>query len=145
MPRRFFAATSDGFVMSTAGDSGPIRLAAVITREARPLTLIALWFVAVAIASGIWWNVPLIDDWTYAWSVERLLQTGRFEVLDWTGNFAFGQVAWGAAWSSLLGFSFAALRVSTLVTGLVACMGLYVMLRDLEIHRGVALAGALTL
>ena len=113
--------------------------------ESRPLTLIALWFAAVALASGIWWNVPLIDDWTYAWSVERLLDTGRFDVLDWTGNFALGQVVWGAAWSSLLGFSFVALRVSTLVAGLVACGGLYVMLRDLEKPRDVALAGALTL
>ena len=44
--------------------------------------------VAIAVACGIWWDVPLIDDWTYAWSVERLIATGRFEVLDWTGNFA---------------------------------------------------------
>ena len=68
--------------------------------ESRPLTLIALWFVAAGIASGVWWNVPLIDDWTYAWSVERLLATGRFETLDWSGNFALGQVLWGAAWSA---------------------------------------------
>ena len=117
----------------------------MIRSESRPLSLIALWFVAVAIASGIWWNVPLIDDWTYAWSVERLLKTGRFEVLDWTGNFAFGQVVWGAAWSSILGFSFVALRLSTLVMGAVACAALYVMLRDFEIPRAVALTGALTL
>jgi 4-amino-4-deoxy-L-arabinose transferase-like glycosyltransferase len=117
----------------------------VIAGESRPLTLIVLWIAAVGVASGIWWNVPLIDDWTYAWSVERLLETGRFEVLDWTGNFAVGQIVWGAAWSLLPGFSFAALRVSTLAAGLVACASLYVMLRDLERPRAVALAGALTL
>jgi hypothetical protein len=123
----------------------PTRLVSVIARESRPLALIALWFVAVAIASGIWWNVPLIDDWTYAWSVEQVLETGRFEVLDWSGNFALGQVMWGAAWSSLLGFSLAALRVSTLVTGLVACGGLYLILRDSGTPRSLALLGALTL
>ena len=124
--------------------TGPTLLTSV-TRESGPLALIALWFVAVAIASGIWWDVPLIDDWTYAWSVERLLATGRFEVLDWSGNFTIGQVVWGAAWSSVMGFSFVTLRLSTLVLGLIACAALYVMLRDFNVPRVVELAGALTL
>jgi 4-amino-4-deoxy-L-arabinose transferase-like glycosyltransferase len=131
-------------VEAQAGTRLPGR-SAVIAGESRTLALIALWFAGIAVASGVWWNVPLIDDWTYAWSVERLLESGRFEVLDWTGNFVFGQVVWGAAWSWLPGFSFAALRLSTLVAGFVACAGLYLMLRDLERPRSVALAGALTL
>jgi hypothetical protein len=126
-------------------EQGPDPLASLLKHESRPLAFIAIWFVAVALASGLWWNVPLIDDWTYAWPIERLLSTGRLEVLDWTGNFAVGQVLWGAAWSALFGFSFSTLRLSTLVLGLVACAATYLMLRDLRVPRAVALVGALTL
>ena len=55
-----------------------------------------------------------MDDWTYAWSVERLLHHGRIEVLDWSAVYPVGPAIWGAAWSAVLGFSFATLRFSTL-------------------------------
>jgi hypothetical protein len=48
-----------------------------IPTEWRALLILALWFVAVAMAIGVYRNIPVIDDWTYAWSVERLLDDGR--------------------------------------------------------------------
>ena len=39
---------------------------------------------------------------------------------------------WGAAWSLVLGFSFATLRLSTLALSLVATWALYLILRELE-------------
>ena len=87
--------------------------------EWRALLLLAVWFVAGAVAVGAHRNVPVIDDWTYAWSVERMLRDGRFEVLDWSAVFPIGHAMWGAAWSLVFGFSFATLRLSTLVLALV--------------------------
>jgi len=50
-----------------------------------------------------------------AWSVERLVETGRFEAHEWAAANPVLPVYWGWLFSTLFGFSFAVLRVSTLV------------------------------
>lgn len=108
------------------------------------MVFLALWFVAVALAVGVHRDIPVIDDWTYAWSVERLFADGRFEVLDWSAVYPLGHSLWGAAWSLVLGFSFTTLRLSTLALSLIAACALYLILRELEARPRVALLGALT-
>jgi hypothetical protein len=115
-----------------------------IRTEWRAVLILALWFVAVAMAVGVYRDVPVIDDWTYAWSVERLLDDGRIEVLDWSAVYPLGHSLWGAAWSLVLGFSFPTLRLSTLALSLLATCALYLILRELEARPRVALLGALT-
>jgi hypothetical protein len=115
-----------------------------IRAEWRALLILALWFVAAAMAVGVHRDVPVIDDWTYAWSVERLFADGRFEVLDWSAVYPLGHSLWGAAWSLLFGFSFTTLRLSTLALSLFATCALYLILRELEARPRVALLGALT-
>ena len=112
--------------------------------EWRALLLLAVWFVAAAVAVGAHRNVPVIDDWTYAWSVERMLRDGRFEVLDWSAVFPVGHVMWGTLWSLAFGFSFVTLRLSTLALALVASGALYFILRELEAPPRIALLGALS-
>ena len=41
-------------------------------------------------------DTPFIDDWTYAWSVETLLQGGGLQRLDWSVHDNVSQVLWGA-------------------------------------------------
>ena len=115
-----------------------------IRTEWRALLILALWFAAVAIAVGVHRNTPVIDDWTYAWSVERLLDDGRIEVLDWSAVYPLVHSLWGAAWSLVLGFSFATLRFSTLTLSLLATCALYLILRELDARPRAALLGALT-
>jgi hypothetical protein len=115
-----------------------------IRAEWRGVLILALWFVAAAMAVGVHRDVPVIDDWTYAWSVERLLDDGRIEVLDWSAVYPLGHSLWGAAWSLVLGFSFPTLRLSTLALSLLATCALYLMLRELDARPRVALLGALT-
>src|SRR5207247_1849101 len=45
--------------------------------------------------------VPIIDDWTYAWSVRHLLQTGALTILEWSITYPIAQIIWGALWSEL--------------------------------------------
>ena len=116
-----------------------------IRTEWRAMLILALWFVAVAMAIGVYRNIPVIDDWTYAWSVERLIHDGRIEVLDWSAVYPLAHSLWGAAWSLVLGFSFATLRLSTLALALLAACALYLILRELGARPSVALLGALTL
>lgn len=111
----------------------------------QPVLLFAIWFGLVAVATGVWLDVPIIDDWTYAWTVEHLLDTGRFAVLDWSSAYPLSQALWGAVWSALLGFSFVSLRISTLVLAVVGCGALYLMLRELGASTRVSLYGSLSL
>jgi hypothetical protein len=106
---------------------------------------LVIFFVGAAIAVGAYRDVPVMDDWAYAWSVERLLHRGRLEVLDWSAVYPVGPALWGAAWSLVLGFSFATLRLSTLVLALVASGALYLILRELETPPRLALFGALSM
>ena len=115
-----------------------------IRTEWRALLVLALWFVPVAMVIGVQRNIPVIDDWTYAWSVERLFADGRFEVLDWSAVYPLGHSVWGAAWSLVFGFSFVTLRLSTLALSLLATYALYLILRELDARPRVALLGAMT-
>lgn len=86
-------------------------------------------------------DTPFIDDWTYAWSVEHLLRTGRLKILDWSVSVNVVHVLWGALFCVPFGFSFTALRVSTWVASLLGLVGLYVLMRELGARRADALLG----
>src|SRR5215218_6973209 len=90
-------------------------------------------------------EVPLIDDWTYAWSVEHFLQTGELRMLEWSAHYPLAQILWGALFSRLLGFSFAVLRLSTLVLAWAGLLALYGTLRELGIRPLLASLGTLLL
>lgn len=103
--------------------------------------LVVLGFVALAILSPLQ-NAPFIDDATYAWSVEWLLQRGELRILDWASNLNLTQVLWGWLFCLPGGFSFSALRFSTFVLGQSGVCALYLLLRELDVERRHALLGA---
>jgi hypothetical protein len=115
-----------------------------IRAEWRFLLILSLWFVALVLTVGVQRNIPVIDDWTYAWSVERLFADGRFEVLDWSAVYPLGHSLWGAAWARVFGFSFVTLRFSTLALSLLGTCAVYLILRELDARPRIALLGALT-
>ncbi len=125
-------------------DPGCPRIRDTIGRERGPLlAILATWGLAIALV-GLGPNVPLQDDWTYAWSVEHLLKTGRFDVLQWSLHFPVFQTFWAAGFALIFGFSFTVLRASTLVLAVVATSLLYLTLRELEVNRRASLVAALT-
>jgi len=91
-------------------------------------------------------DFPLNDDWAYAWSVRHLLETGDLRISEWASAASVVPVYWGALFSKLAGgFSFTALRVSTLVFGAVSPLALCWMLRGLNIPRPAAVLAAVAL
>jgi Dolichyl-phosphate-mannose-protein mannosyltransferase len=106
---------------------------------------IALGEALVALILRPFQNTPFIDDWTYGWSVEWLLQHGELKILEWSSNLNVVQVLWGALFCLPVGFSFTALRVSTWVLAVGCLWGLYWLLRELDISRHSALLGTATL
>ncbi len=90
-------------------------------------------------------NVPVIDDWVYAWSVQHLVDTGRLQVLDFSAFYPITQILWGALFVRLAGFSFGVLRLSTLVLSALGCSAVYLTLREFGCRRSTSLLGAFAL
>jgi hypothetical protein len=90
-------------------------------------------------------NFPLNDDWVYGSAVKHILQTGHFTLPSAASANVFVQIYWGALFCLPFGFSFTALRLSTLTLGWAGMLALYLLLREIGGTRRVAVAGALTL
>lgn len=80
-------------------------------------------------------DVPVGDDWVYARTVERLLDGHGFRILDATVVTLVLQALWGAAVASVLGFSFVALRLSTVAVVGLGAVALYGLCRTLGASR----------
>jgi 4-amino-4-deoxy-L-arabinose transferase-like glycosyltransferase len=96
------------------------------------------WTLAVAlgslVAAGLLIdprrNTAFDDDWAYALTVERLLETGAYRLHDWAAANPAAQVCWGVVFSKLFGFSHATLRLSTFVLSILAVLTLYALARE---------------
>lgn len=111
-----------------------------------PFVVIAAPFAIGWLLVAPWQNVPVIDDWAYAWSVEHLLQTGRLVVSDRSSIYPIVQILWGSLFARLDGgFSFGILRLSTVGLAFAGCCAFFLTLLELGLSRAVSLIGALTL
>jgi hypothetical protein len=108
------------------------------------LVIVAIWIV-VALLIDPRGEFPLNDDWAYAAAVKTLLGGGGIRFSGWTTVNLIAQVLWGALFCLPFGFSFTALRISTLVLGLTGVLALYGLLREGDAGHGTALFGALLL
>src|SRR5438045_5503778 len=88
------------------------------------LSVGALWIAMSALVNPIG-DFPLYDDWRYAFGVRAILESGRFELPYPGAPNVFLQAYWGALFCLPSGFSFTALRFSTLTLGAVGIMAFY--------------------
>lgn len=120
---------------------------AVIPRSGVALdvaVIVLLWAIGVLIV-GPHGDFPLNDDWSYGTAVKHLVQEGVYAPTGWTAVPLVTQVLWGSLFCVPTGFSFTALRLSTLVLSIVGVLATYSMVRELGGRRGLAVACALTL
>jgi 4-amino-4-deoxy-L-arabinose transferase-like glycosyltransferase len=108
------------------------------------LTLAALWFASVLIVNPLG-NFPLNDDWSFGAAVKHLIEDGEYRPGGWTSMSLISHVFWGALFCLPSGFSFNALRLSTLTLSLLGVLGTYLLVTDLRGSRWLALITALTL
>jgi hypothetical protein len=111
--------------------------------DATALGLLTVLMAAVSYLADSPAAVPLIDDWTYAWSVDHFLQTGALRFLEWSAHYPVAQILWGALWSQGLGYSFAVLRMATLILAWAGILAFYLTLREIEIPPLPASLGSL--
>jgi hypothetical protein len=108
------------------------------------LLIVAVWCGGVVVVDPTG-EFPLFDDWAFSRTVDHLLSTGEYDPLNWGWMTLVTNVLWGTLFCLPDGFSFAALRASTLVAAVIGLIGVYVIFRDLQQPRGIAaLAVALT-
>jgi 4-amino-4-deoxy-L-arabinose transferase-like glycosyltransferase len=107
--------------------------------------LLALAWVVAAVAVQPLGDFPLNDDWAYGASVRALVEEGEFRLSDWTATNLFVQVFWGALFCLPFGFSFTALRISTIVLSLLGLVASYALLREARASKATALLGAATI
>jgi 4-amino-4-deoxy-L-arabinose transferase-like glycosyltransferase len=88
-----------------------------------------LWLLAAAVI-GVRADFPLNDDWAYAKAVEALVHDGEFTRVEWTWVSLVTHTLIGAAFSSIFGFSFDVLRLSTLTMGWLGLLGTYALARQ---------------
>jgi hypothetical protein len=95
----------------------------------------ALWIGLGAFALTILFVDPireasLGDDWSYALTVQHLLETGSYRSHDWLeANMPF-QAYWGGLFAFVLGYSFTVLRISTLALVLLGLIAFYYLARE---------------
>jgi len=93
--------------------------------------LLGLAWVACAALINPIGDFPLNDDWAFGLPVEVLLRDRALRFTDWQSPTLIAQVFWGSLYCLPTGFSFTALRISTLTCGLAGLIGMYYLLLHL--------------
>ena len=106
------------------------------------LMIASLWAISIFIVDPLG-NFPLNDDWSFGLTVKHLIENGDFRPSGWTSMPLITNVLWGSLFCIPAGFSFTALRLSTLTLSLLGILGSYVLIRDLRQPRWLALITAL--
>ncbi len=102
-----------------------------------------VWLISIFIVNPLG-NFPLNDDWSFGTTVRRLVETWSFRPLGWADMPLLTNTLWGSLFCLPFGFSFTALRISTLTASLIGVLSLSILCRELGQPRGLAATIALT-
>ena len=117
----------------------PLRL---VGRDFLLLTLI--WCLGICLVNPVA-DFPLIDDWSYGMAARHFAEHGDFHPGGWVAMPLLTNVLWGALFCLPAGFSFTALRLSTLVAAWLGIGGSYLLVREQGGGRRLAWLAALLL
>jgi hypothetical protein len=129
---------------SAEGRTGPTASARVgdVLRQRGPLLGVFALYVLGLLIIPVMTPVALGDDWVYARSVEILIREGRVQILDLSVVTLVWQVLWGGLFASVLGPTFGAMRLSTVVLSALSGLACYWGCRQLGVDRGRSALGA---
>ncbi len=119
----------------------PAALAASL-RGRLPLLGVGVLYLLALLIIPVMTPVAIGDDWVYARSVEILINEGRVRILDLSVVTLVWQVLWGGLFAAILGPTFGAMRLSTVVITGIAGIACYGACRQIVANRGRAALGA---
>jgi 4-amino-4-deoxy-L-arabinose transferase-like glycosyltransferase len=114
--------------------------------DRRDIVIAILCGLVVVIAVFATWpfaESPYNDDWSYSFTVKRLLETGRLTYNGWASASLIAQAYWGLLWVKIFGFSYTILRLSTIPLSSAAISICYLLARRASLRRGLAVFAAL--
>jgi hypothetical protein len=114
----------------------------VVKSDLANILIIGTIWIAMTVLVNPIGNFPLNDDWAYGWTVKTFLETGEYRLSDWSAANLLPQTIWGIIFCLPFGFSFTALRLSTLVLGLLGVLLTYGLLREASANPKLSLLGA---
>ena len=103
-----------------------------------PAVLALLWAMAILIVNPIG-DFPLNDDFSFGRTVYNLSEQNQLLFDEWLSMTLIAQVLWGGLFTKLAGFSFTALRISTLTIALFGTLAFYQTARELDVSKKLAL------
>src|SRR3954452_13662305 len=133
--------TSRSAAFPKAGDrSGPLdRINAAIARDS--LSALVLWiFLLAMLIIPTLEPVAISDDWTYARSVEYLINNWQFHILPVAAATQITQLFWGGAFAFFFGTGPGVLRVSTLAIVFISAFAFRATLSHLKVPNRLAAA-----
>jgi len=86
-----------------------------------------------------------VDDWSYVKSAQIFAQTGHLVYNGWATAMLGWQIPWGALFIRIFGFSFTAVKASTLPVAMVTLVLFHAILVRFGVTRRNAVLGTLTL
>lgn len=107
------------------------------------LLLTLVWLLSLLIVNPAG-NFPLNDDWSYGLTVKHLLTTGDYRPTGWESMTLAANVLWGSLFCLPAGFSFTALRLSTLAASWLGMIGIYWLMKEIRQERSIVLVAAFT-
>jgi hypothetical protein len=81
-------------------------------------------------------QMPFDDDWSYSFSVRKLIRTGHLVYNGWAAPLIITHVLWGTIFAKIFGYSFVALRFSTLPLAVGCGILVYLLGRSAELSPG---------
>jgi hypothetical protein len=115
--------------------------------EPRPLVawaVIAAGWTAAAVIINPAGDFPLNDDWAYGRVVQSLHVLGQLQFPGEVAVSLVAQSAWGLLFTTLFGFSFSVLRLSTLVAGFLGVAFSFELFRALGVPPAMRWLGILS-
>lgn len=93
----------------------------VIENKKSEFLIALIWLLLIALIYPVA-EIGLDDSWYYAFPVKTLIEQGEYIIANQISPNLYFQAAWGYLFCLPFGFSFTALRLSTLVLGLVGLL-----------------------
>ncbi len=103
------------------------------------LVVLILAWIVLSLLVGIHGEFPINDDWLYAKSVLILRETGTIRLMNIISMTLLSNVIWGSLFTTILGFSFVSLRISTLFISLATIIIFYLLLKELGVKRQLSM------
>ncbi|MGD0767892.1 MAG: hypothetical protein ABSB42_06815 [Tepidisphaeraceae bacterium] len=113
------------------------------SHDARNAFLCAALVTAAFLLVNPFAEMPFNDDWSYAFTVRSLLETGRFVYNGWSTCVILTHVWWGAMFARIFGCSFTVLRFSTLPFAAGSAFFCYLLARRADLQPAGAIFASL--